>query len=197
MINFENIEALVSHMFDSVNTEDPVTVVADKDLAVDVLAELLTYNNIILEFVDIDSYEYDKEYYVTLSLDEDKINETDYWHVSIEKAYNNVQEAYFGTDGYVLFHEDINSKILVDIQNNENVTMSGHDWFIIGKDECFETDDEETGNNLTENDEDIHGFTVSKNDNNGYCSYSYYTSSILSRKEIEGMIKALEINSEF
>lgn len=155
MINFENVEALVSHMFDKVNAEDPVTVVADKDLAVDVLAELLTYNNIILEFVDIDSYEYDKEYYVTLSLDEDKNNETDYWHVSIEKAYNDVREAYWGTDGYVLFHEDINSKILVDIQNNENVEMSGRDWFIIGKDDSFESDgDEENDSEDEDTDED-------------------------------------------
>ena len=127
---------------------------ADKDLAVDVLAELLTYNSIILEFVDIDSYEYDKEYYVTLSLDEDKINETYYWHVSIEKAYNDVREAYWGTDGYVLFHEDINSKILVDIQNNENVEMSGRDWFVIGEDDSFEADDDEENNQEDSEDEE-------------------------------------------
>lgn len=52
MINFENIEALVSHMFDSVNAEDPVTVVADKDLAVDVMNELFNYNNVALEIVE-------------------------------------------------------------------------------------------------------------------------------------------------
>ena len=140
MINFENVEALVSHMFDCVNAEDPVTVVADKDLAIEVMTELLDYNNVALEFVDIDSFEYDKEYFVTLLYDED---EEDYWRVSVEKAYNYVREAYFGTDGYVLFHEDINSRILVDIQNNENVEMSGRDWFIIGEDDSFETGDNE------------------------------------------------------
>lgn len=140
MINFENVEALVSHMFDCVNAEDPVTVVADKDLAIEVMTELLDYNNVALEFVDIDSFEYDKEYFVTLLYDED---EEDYWRVSVEKAYNYVREAYFGTDGYVLFHEDINSRILVDIQNNENVEMSGRDWFIIGEDDGFETGDNE------------------------------------------------------
>lgn len=140
MINFQNVEALVSHMFDCVNAEDPVTVVANKDLAIEIMTELLDYNNVALEFVDIDSFEYDKEYFVTLLYDED---EEDYWRVSVEKAYNYVREAYFGTDGYVLFHEDINSRILVDIQNNENVEMSGHDWFIIGEDDSFETDDDE------------------------------------------------------
>ena len=140
MINFENVEALVSHMFDKVNAEDSVTVVADKDLAIGVMNKLLNYNNIALEIVDIDSFEYDKEYFVTLLYDEDK---EDYWRVSVEKAYNDFREQYFGTDGYVLFHEDINSKILVDIQNNENVEMSGHDWFIIGEDDSFEADDEE------------------------------------------------------
>lgn len=140
MINFENVEALVSHMFDKVSAEDTISVVSDKDLAISVMKELLNYKNVALEIVDIDSFEYDKEYLVTLLYDEDEKN---YWRVSVEKAYNDVKEAYFGIDGYVLFHEDINSKILVDIQNNENVEMSGHDWFIIGDDDSFETDDDE------------------------------------------------------
>lgn len=151
MINFENVEVLVSYMFDCVNTEDPVTVVVNKDLAIEVMTELLDYNNVALELVDIDSFEYDKEYFVTLLYDED---EEDYWRVSVEKAYNDVREAYFGTDGYVLFHEDINSRILVDIQNNENVEMSGHDWFVIGEDDSFEADDDENNQEDEETIED-------------------------------------------
>lgn len=42
---------------------------------------------------------------------------------------------YFGTDGYVLFHEDANSKAMLDMQNNENIELSGHDWFTIGEEE--------------------------------------------------------------
>ena len=137
---FDDVKALVSYMFYKVNTDDPVTVVTNKDLAVDILAELLTYRNVALELADIDSFEYALEYYVTLLYDEDEV---DCWRVSVEKAYNDFKKSYYGTDGYVLFHEDINSRILVDIQNNENVEMSGHDWFIIGEDDSFETDDDE------------------------------------------------------
>lgn len=32
------------------------------------------------------------------------------------------------------------------MQNNENVTMSRHDWFVIGEDDSFETDDDEENN---------------------------------------------------
>ena len=137
---FEDVEDLVGYMFEKVNTDDPVTVVADKDLAIDVLAKLLTYKDVVLELADIDTFEYDREYFVTLLYDEEESN---CWRVSVEKAYNYDREEYLGMYGYLLFHEDINSKILVDIQNNENVEMSGHDWFIIGEDDSFETDDED------------------------------------------------------
>lgn len=137
---FDDVEDLVAYMFDKVNTDDPVTVVADKNLAIDVLAELLTYKDVALELADIDTFEYDREYFVSLLYDEE---ESDCWRVSVEKAYNYDREEYFGMYGYLIFHEDINSKILVDIQNNKNVEMTGHDWFIIGEDDSFDSDDDE------------------------------------------------------
>lgn len=137
---FEDVEDLVTYMFDKVNTDDPVTVVADKNLTIDVLAELLTYKDVALELADIDTFEYDREYFVSLLYDEDEV---DCWRVSVEKAFNYERDEYLGMYGYLLFHEDINSRILVDIQNNENVEMSSHDWFIIGEDDSFETDDDE------------------------------------------------------
>ena len=150
---FNDVEELVSYMFDKVNTDDPVTVAADKDLTIDVLSELLTYKDVALELAEIDTFEYDREYYVTLLYDEDVDN---CWRVSVEKAYNDVRNEYFGTYGYILFHEDINSKILVDIQNNENVEMSGHDWFIIGEDNSFKADeDDDVKQDATNEDTDV------------------------------------------
>lgn len=185
MINFENVEALVSHMFDCVNAEDPVTVVANKDLAIGVMNELLNYNNVALEIVDIDSFEYDKEYFVTLLYDED---EEDYWRVSVEKAYNDFHDQYFGTDGYVLFHEDINCKVFVDMQNNENVTMSRHDWFVIGEDDSFETDDDEENNQEYLEDEE-HSQDSCKDSN---AEYTVTVKCNVDPGDVVGMVRDVE-----
>lgn len=135
MLNFENIEDLVSYMFEKLDGDDPVSVVANKDLSISIIQELLEYKNVILKYANVDDYEYDKEYIVTLHDDCD----SDSWDVAIEPIYNYEKEMYFGTDGYVLFHEDVNSKVMIDMQNNENVELSGHDWFIIGEDDNEET----------------------------------------------------------
>lgn len=139
MLNFDNVESLVEYMFDNVNEENPVSVVANEDLTIDVLTELLNYKNLGIGIIDIDTFEYDKEYLVSLSVCEEEHN---YWHLSVEKAYNYDKELYFGTDGYVLFHEDVNSKSLIDMQNNEYIEMSGHDLFVIDADYEYEDEDE-------------------------------------------------------
>lgn len=137
MLNFENIEDLVSYMFEKLDGDDPVSVVANKELSVSIIQELLEYKNVILKYANVDDYEYDKEYIVTLYDDRD----SDSWDISIEPIYNYAKEMYFGTDGYVLFHEDVNSKAMLDMQNNENVELSGHDWFTVGEEEESDNDD--------------------------------------------------------
>lgn len=155
MLNFDNIEDLVVNMFEKLGDDESVSVVADKDLALSVVNELLDYNDVILKYVNIDDYEYDKEYIVTLHDDAN----SDSWDIAIEPIFNYEKEVYFGTDGFVLFHEDVNSKTMIDMQNNENIELSGHDWFTIGEDDSdvnnddnienidpdTETDDENTG----------------------------------------------------
>lgn len=110
MQNFENIEELVAHMFEKSDDDELVSVVADKDLAVAIMKELLDYDDVILNFANVDTYDYDKEYLVSLYDDTD----TDYWYVSIEQIYDDEKEIYFSNGGYVLFHEDVNSKALID-----------------------------------------------------------------------------------
>lgn len=140
MLNFENIEDLVSHMFEKLDGDEPVSIVANKELSVSIIQELLEYNNVILKYANVDDWEYDKEYIVTLHDDLD----TDSWDIAIEPIYSYENEKYLGTDGYVLFHENVNSKAMVDMQNNENIELSGHDWFVIGEEEDVECKDDET-----------------------------------------------------
>lgn len=130
MLNFDNIEELVAYMFEKLGADESVSVVADKDLSLSIVKELLDYNDVILKYANVDDYEYDREYIVTLHDDID----SDSWDVSIEPIYNYEKKMYLGTDGYVLFHEDVNSKAMIDMQNNENIELSGHDWFVVGED---------------------------------------------------------------
>lgn len=131
MLNFENIEDLVSHMFDNLDNEDNlVSVIANKKMVTDIMVELLNYKNVILESCELDYVEeYDREYIVSLFDDV----ESDNWHVNVEKCYLSQEDKYVSTDGYILFHEDVNSKAMVDMQNNEYMSLGEHDWFTIGE----------------------------------------------------------------
>lgn len=136
---FDDVEELVTYMIDKVEEDNPVTVLANKNLVVEIMGEFLSGHNVALNDCDIQP-DYHREYAITLEFTDD------YWKISTYPAYDSDHNKYLGQDGYVLFHEDINSKALVDLQNNAITKISGHDWFIIGEDDSFETDDEE-GNN--------------------------------------------------
>lgn len=131
MLNFNTIEDLVSHMFECTDNEDNlVSVVADKEMSVEIMKELLNYENVILNSCNIDfNEEYDREYIVSLLDDVDSDN----WYVNVEKSYIPDNDKYVSTDGYVLFHEDVNSKAMVDMQNNEFMPLGDHDWFVVGE----------------------------------------------------------------
>lgn len=134
MVAFKDIEHIVSHMFESIDEDiENVSVITDRKMAIDILKEILTYDGIEISICDIeDEYGYDREYVVTITLDDDV------YDIGLEKAYCYENDIYLGIDGYVLFHEDVNSKALVDLQNNEYVKPDIHDWFVIGEDgeEC-------------------------------------------------------------
>lgn len=139
MLNFENIENLVSHMFANLDNEDNlVSVIANKKMVTDIMVELLNYKNVILESCELDyDEEYDREYIVSLFNDV----ESDNWHINVEKCYLSQKDKYVSTDGYILFHEDVNSKAMVDIQNNEYMPLGEHDWFAIDEEESENTDE--------------------------------------------------------
>ena len=140
MLIYDNVEQLVSDIFHTLEVdEDVVSVVADKELVSSIMQETLTYKNVSIDYCNIDSFAYDREYFISLSYDDDD----ECWYICVDPAYNGNKEKYNDMGGYVLFHEDVNSKALIDIQNNEMSFLTGHDWFVIGEDDSFETDDEE------------------------------------------------------
>ena len=201
MINFENIGDLASQLFQYTDTEEHlVSVVANKEIVTEIMAELLNYEDVVLDscIIDFDE-EFNREYILSLS---DDIH-SDAWHVSVEKCYNESKDIYYSTEGYVLFHEDVNSKALIDMQRNEFMPLGEHDWFTVGKDEELEdSDDEELSENdiydsestyISKNDDGVPvGFTknwsVSKNGVTCYSSYSHFTDDVDMLREIASEI---------
>ncbi len=137
MKRFTDIEDLALYMFDKGQEEEMVSVVADENIIIALMKELLEYDNVILDMCDINNIEYDKEYILSLYGDDEN-----FWHFEIDPAYNYDKEKYFGTDGFVLFYEDVPSTALVDMQNNKDVEMSGYEIFSIDEVDEFDEDDE-------------------------------------------------------
>lgn len=131
MINFENVEDLVDYMFENCE-EQTVSVIANKEIVTDILKELLCYEDTQIDICELDTdEEYDREYAVVLY----KETDIDKWTFGVEKIYLEDQNKYISTGDYVLFHEDVNSKALIDAQNNEYMPLGEHDWFTIGEEE--------------------------------------------------------------
>ncbi len=149
MLKFENVEDLVAYMFENLDGEnDLVSVISNKELTIEIMHELLNYENVILESCEIDyNTDYGREYIVSLFNDE----ESDNWYVNVKKDYLEDNNKYLAAGGYVLFHEDVNSKALVDMQNNEFMPLGNHDWFVIVEDE--ETDNVDDTDDSDENDD--------------------------------------------
>lgn len=185
MLNFENIENLVSHMFDNLDNEDNlVSVIANKKMVTDIMVELLNYKNVILESCELDyDEEYDREYIVSLFDDV----ESDNWYVNVEKCYLAEKDKYVSTDGYVLFHEDANSKSLIDMQNNEYAPLGTHDWFTVGEEKLDDTD---KNDNNEESDLD----DVSDKDESSDSGYSITVKVGLDTNEAEKMISDMRKN---
>lgn len=140
MLNFENYEYIADYMkyyIDDVN--DSISVVANKDMAVEIMYELLRWEDVNLSKCNIehDSY-YDKEYMITLYYDPDDYNKI---CIDVEPAYSNDLGRYIVGSDSVLFYEDVNSKALIDMENNPFFENIFHDWFTIGED--VEEDDTE------------------------------------------------------
>lgn len=131
MLNFDNIENLVSYMFENLDNENHlVSIIANKEITIEVMKELLNYKNVDLNSCEIDyNADYDKEYLTSLSYN--SISEE--WYVNIEKCFLPDKREYISTGGYVLFHEDVNSKVMISMQNNEFMPLGDHDWFVVSE----------------------------------------------------------------
>lgn len=142
-----------------------------------------------VELEDYDFSGYIREYELCLSKD----------GVCVEKIWHETDTStgYYGSEPNVAFvHEDCNSKILKSI-DSDLVFEFGYEESGEDEDhECRDTSIDNTNDNddydlEIKNEDGANGFTVSKSDDSGYRSFSYYTTGKLTNKKIDKFIKKL------
>ena len=136
-MNFEHYEDIADYMKNYIDDEnDSISVVVNKDMAVEIMYELLRWEDVNLSKCNIEheSY-YDKEYMITLYCDPDDNNKI---CVDVEEAYSADLGRYIVGSDSVLFYEDVNSKALIDMENNPFFENVFHNWFTIGEEDIEE-----------------------------------------------------------
>lgn len=127
MLNFKDAEQLAFYMIDKTDDYDMVTAFVGYDEMVDLMKEFLAIDdNLHLGFLDIDTYEYDREYLVCISYDHYRRG----YELSIEKAFSEENDKYISTDGFVLFSDIENAnKAFTDMQLNPYGDIEDYSWF--------------------------------------------------------------------
>ena len=62
MLNFLDVESLSAFLLEGADVDKPVSVVANKELVIEVMQELLTYDSVVLDVCEINVFDYDREY---------------------------------------------------------------------------------------------------------------------------------------
>lgn len=192
-INFEYIEELVDYIVDEVESDEDkfVTVIAKFDEAKEILKNAMIYNDVNFESLQIESPIMD-DYYDEFVLSfwmNDGILE-----VGCEKLKDE-EGNYTNPCGDVVFlFDDCSSKIIHLCEGSKLYFVSIEDKCDCDEecDECCPCDchcDDSCVEYSQTDDGELHGFTASKSTDNGYHSYSFYTSDALSKGDIHDMLK--------
>lgn len=153
---------------------DGISIVAHYEHIRDILNYLV--KNTCFEVYDVELKTYESDFYrdeYTLVVDEDK----KIWcqKVKFDKGYLHLEEK------VIFVHSDVNSQFVI---KNEDENMIEFDFATEEEtecncDECCDCGGCEGNNELViESDDDMHGFTVNRSDENGYSSYSFYSTDM-------------------
>ena len=159
-----------------------VSTYANYEVAKALVEALIMLDNSIGAILELEDYEmshYDREYVVYLSED----------GVTCEKTYH--KDGYYNGGGDISFvHEDCNSKLLSHIDSQticEFGIRSDEDDKECDCDECCGCCECDCDNEISiESDDNMHGFTVNRSNENSCYSYSFYSTS---EKLVEEMAK--------
>lgn len=171
---FEDFAYSISDKLDLLTDEfSTVSVIAKYEEAKEVIKELLrmSYNMASIELHDIMYEHYYDEYIISIS------NTDTVTNVWCEKLKN--ENGYLYDESDITYIMDNCSQKVIKYCNAAFVYEVG-----VSESDCNDDD-------MINNEEDIHGFTLSNTDDNGYQSFSYYTTNSLAEKDIQEMIEKL------
>lgn len=171
---FEDFACNISDKLDSLTDEfGTISVIAKYEEAKEIIKELLrmSYNIASIELHDSMYEHYYDEYIISISNTDAVAN------VWCEKLKN--ENGYLYDESNITYIMDNCSQKVVKYCNATFVYEVG-----VGKEDYDDND-------IVNNEEDIHGFTLSNTDGNGYQSFSYYTTNQLSENDIQNMIEKL------
>lgn len=202
--NYQEFALEIDKEFLNSKKENDVSIIAKFDDAVEIIKELI-YIGYTIEGMDISAPEYndyDDEYLITLSID----------GIWCEPMF--VEDAYMQSCTSVTYILDnCSAKVIskchsekiyeVRIEDLDDEEFDDSDF----EDEDFEDEDEDEDDNQSgtvidnmdkkthieyscdPDDDNIHGFSVSKFDEDGFKAYSYYTTEVLKSATIDKMIR--------
>jgi len=128
LFRFNTIEDIFDCMLSTVDVDYPVSVVANEYITKELLRVFMMYDCVALDKCDLDPSYY-KEYILTLNDDEEEG-----FILDVQKAYDEEADKYLSTDGFVLFHENVQCKAQLDMEKNEHTEFES-DWFVLTCDE--------------------------------------------------------------
>ena len=192
-INFEYIEDFVDYVINEVENDDDafVTVIAKFDEAKEILKDIMQYDDVNFEALEIESPimdNYDDAFVISLWMNDGVLE------IGCERLKDDEGD-YTNPSGDIVFMFDNCSSKIIPLCEGSDL------YFVDIEDEC-DCDEEcgeycpcdcHCGDSYVEysktDDGEFHGFTASKSTGNGYHSYSFYTSDNLSKGDIRDMLK--------
>lgn len=139
--------------------------------AKEIIKELLRINCDIVS-ADLHDYmyeHYDDEYLISISNVDIK---NGIWCEKFKR-----EKGYFYDESNVTYILDnCSSKVISHCESDVKYEVS------VGEEDC---------ENESNGEDDIHGFTLSNTDDNGYRSFSYYTTNLLTEEDIQNMIEKM------
>ena len=192
-IHFDCIEEIVDYILEKIEAWNDlyITIIAKFDEAREILKEVMLYENVNFEILDLESPElnsYMDEYVLSLWVDDGV------FEIGCEKLKRDGEYINPCGDETYLF-SNCSSKIIPLCEGSDVYYIDADDDCECDEEccecceccECFEDDKYIECN--TDEDGNIHGFTASRADDSGYYSFSYCTSENLKSGDIRAMLK--------
>ena len=185
IITFDEIEDIVDIFIDKVyHTDKTVALITNKELVEYAMDELLNDDCITVKRVDLELDGEDVEYMI--SVDDDGymvVQPIEYYD---DKYFNGIEYAFVDMDGCV---EQMTIDNLLD--RDVKIVLFGYDDDTCGCDECECACKKDIH---VEADGDMHGFSVNHSGENGWSSYSFYSTDIsLVNKEFKEVKELLNV----